>query len=171
MNPLCRAALCVGLFTLAGAAVAVDYPPRKPGLWEMQVGEVGDKTPPQVMQQCIDAATDAAMRDMGQGMGKEMCSRQDMRNDGPRIVVDSVCKMGPNTITTHSVMTGDFGSSYKMEMNSRYSPPLAGRTEANTLIESRWVGPCKAGQRPGDMVMGNGMKMNVLDMMKGAPKK
>jgi hypothetical protein len=58
-----------------------------------------------------------------------------------------------------------------MEMNSRYSPPLAGRSESSNLIESRWVGPCKAGQRPGDMVMGNGMKMNVLDMMKGAPKK
>lgn len=171
MKPLCRAVLCIGLVTLAGTAAALDYPPRKPGLWEMKIGETDAKTPPQVIQQCIDAATDAAMRDMGQGMSKDMCSRQDMRNDGPRIVVDSVCKIGPSTATTHSVITGDFGSSYKMEMTSRYAPALGGRTDANTLIESRWLGPCKAGQKAGDMVMGNGMKMNVLDMMKGAPKK
>lgn len=58
-----------------------------------------------------------------------------------------------------------------MEMKSSYSPPLGGRSEANTLIETKWVGPCKPGQKPGDMVMGNGMKMNALDMMGAQPKK
>jgi len=26
-----------------------------------------------------------------------------------------------------------------------------------------WFGPCMAGQKPGDMIMPNGMKMNVLE--------
>lgn len=38
-------------------------------------------------------------------------------------------------------------------------------------ILAKWLGPCVAGQKPGDVMMGNGMKMNVLDIQKmgGAP--
>lgn len=175
-SPRCRRmalqlGMALGLGAAIGNASALDYPPRKPGLWEMSVGDAGAKTPPQVIQQCIDAATDQAMRDMGQGMSKDACSKQDMRQDGPRLVIDSVCKIGPTTATTHSVMTGDFGSSYRMETSSRYNPPMAGMSEANSLVEMKWLGACKAGQKPGDMVMSNGMKMNVLDMMGGAAAK
>ena len=33
-------------------------------------------------------------------------------------------------------------------------------------MEARWTGPCTAGQKPGDIIMGNGMKMNVRDLQK-----
>ena len=42
-------------------------------------------------------------------------------------------------------------------------------------IEAKWLGPCKADQKPGDMIMGSGMKMNINDLgklgagMRGAP--
>jgi hypothetical protein len=38
-------------------------------------------------------------------------------------------------------------------------------------MEAKWLGPCKAGQKPGDMVMPGGQTMNVLEMMKQRPKK
>jgi hypothetical protein len=41
-------------------------------------------------------------------------------------------------------------------------------------IQATWLGPCAAGQRPGDVIMGNGMTMNVLDLPKmggGHPKR
>jgi hypothetical protein len=31
-------------------------------------------------------------------------------------------------------------------------------------IQAKWLGPCAAGQRPGDVTMANGMTMNVLDI-------
>ena len=31
-------------------------------------------------------------------------------------------------------------------------------------IEAKWIGPCKPDQKPGDIVMANGVKMNVLEM-------
>ena len=31
------------------------------------------------------------------------------------------------------------------------------------------AGACKADQKPGDIIMANGMKMNVNDMQKGMP--
>ena len=155
-------------------ALAIDYPPRKPGLWEMKMGDGAggaNSAPAQTIQQCIDAATDQALRDMGQGMGKDLCSKQELRLEGGRLVMDSVCRVGATTATSHAVMSGDFSTSYRMESRSTYSPPLMGRTEGTSLMEAKWIGPCKAGQKPGDMVMSNGMKMNVLDMMSGRGKK
>jgi hypothetical protein len=39
-------------------------------------------------------------------------------------------------------------------------------------IEAKWTGACKADQKPGDMVLPNGMKMNINDIprMPGAKK-
>lgn len=167
------AAACMSASALAGSsAFALDYPARKPGLWEMQTSDGGAAAKagaPQAIQQCIDAATDKLLRDMGQGMGKNMCSKQDMRMEGGRMVIDSVCKIGPTTATSRAVMTGDFSTGYRLESKSSYAPPLMGRAEATTVVEARWVGPCKPDQKPGDMVM-NGMKMNVLDMAGRAKK-
>jgi hypothetical protein len=159
----------------AGPAFALDFPARKPGLWEIQTGEGTGATGAkgaagmQTLQQCIDAATDKALRDMGQGMGKDMCAKQELRADGGKLVMDSVCKIGNTTATSHAVMSGDFGTAYRMESKSTYSPPLMGRAEGTSVMEARWIGPCKADQKPGDMVMSNGMKMNVLDMMANRP--
>ena len=36
-------------------------------------------------------------------------------------------------------------------------------------IEAKWTGPCKSDQKPGDVIMPNGMKMNVGDLQKGMP--
>ncbi|MDP9994693.1 hypothetical protein J2W28_005134 [Variovorax boronicumulans] len=155
----------------ASAAFALDYPARKPGLWEMQTSDgPGSKGSPQAIQQCIDAATDKMLRDMGQGMGKDMCAKQDMRMEGGKLVIDSVCKIGQTTATSQAVMTGDLSTAYRLESKSTYSPPLMGRAGATTVVEARWVGPCKPDQKPGDMVM-NGMKMNVNDMMGARGKK
>lgn len=164
------AALCLLSCVAATPAFAIDYPARKPGLWEMKVGD-GDKKSPaeQTIQQCIDANSDKAMRDMAQGMGagagKDACSKQDMRKEGGTTIVDSVCKIGTSMATTHAVVTGDLSTGYRMDSKSTYSPPFMGKTEGSAVIEAKWVGPCKADQKPGDMIMSNGMKMNVLEMM------
>jgi hypothetical protein len=33
-------------------------------------------------------------------------------------------------------------------------------------MAAKWLGQCTAGQKPGDMIMANGMKINVLDAQK-----
>jgi len=154
------------LCSLAGAALAggPDYPPRKPGLWEMTMSQADGKSAPHVAQQCIDAKTDQAMRELGQGMGQNACSKQEMRKEGDKLVVDSVCKIGTSTATTHAVLSGDFTSAYRMETRSTYEPPVAGRKEGSAIMETKWVGPCKSDQKPGDMIMPGGMKMNISDM-------
>jgi len=33
-------------------------------------------------------------------------------------------------------------------------------------MAAKWLGPCAADQKPGDMIMGNGFKVNILEMQK-----
>lgn len=150
---------------LGAHAAPPDYPPRKPGLWEMKMSQPdAPEGKAHVVQQCIDARTDAAMREMGGGASRQACSKQDTRKEGGKIVVDSVCKLGATTLTSHSEVSGDFGSSYRMESHTTYDPPMAGRAKGSAVMEAKWLGPCKAGQKPGDMIMPDGRTMNFMDM-------
>lgn len=163
---------------LAGvsAAPALDLPTRKSGLWEIKMSFVGRKLPPQVLKQCVDAATDRLMNSNFSGPAQSACSRQDMQKSGGAIIIDSVCKFEDVTTTTHAVVTGSFDSAYSMQVASKREggPPLPGMApggETRMTIAARWLGPCAAGQKPGDVIMANGMTMNVIDLHKagGAP--
>ena len=66
--------------------------------------------------------------------------------------------------TAHTVITGNFDSGYAMTITSQTD---GGPRTIN--IDAKWLGPCAADQKPGDTIMPNGVKMNVLDMKKGTP--
>ncbi len=162
----------------AAPAFALDMPARKAGLWEIKMVFEGRNLPATVMRQCIDQATDKLMNANVGGSTQEACSKQDVRNSGGTITVDSVCKFGPTTTTSHAVVTGSFDSAYTMKVASTRAggPPLPGTApgaETHMTIEAKRLGACEAGQRPGDVMMSNGMKMNVLDLPKmgGAPQR
>ncbi len=66
-------------------------------------------------------------------------------------------------------MSGDFNSAYTIKITSKREGGLAipnMPAETQITIEAKWTGPCKAGQKPGDVIMANGMKMNVNEMPK-----
>jgi hypothetical protein len=63
------------------------------------------------------------------------------------------------------VITGSFDSGYTMTITTEGDGIAA---ERNITIAAKWLGPCAAGQKPGDMIMQNGMKMNLVDMQKRA---
>ena len=165
---LAVAALC--LITSA-PALALDMPTRKAGLWELKMTFEGRKIPPQTMKHCTDAATDKLMNGNYGGSAQQNCSKQDMTNSNGSIVVDSVCNFGGATVTSHAVVTGSFDSAYKVDVTSTRSggPVAAGmaaKGSTHMVIEAKWLGPCAAGQKPGDIIMSNGMSMNVLNLPK-----
>jgi hypothetical protein len=154
----------------AAPALALDMPLRKAGLWEMKMVFDGRSMPAQTMRQCIDQATDKAMQ-VQYGGAQGACSKQDIKTVAGALTIDSVCKVGAATTTTHGVVTGSFDSAYTMNVTSTSAggPPMPGATpgaETKITIEAKYVGACQAGQKPGDIMMSNGMKMNVLDMPK-----
>ena len=66
INPVVSLAALVALARAAcGAARADDFPPRKPGLWQIEMSMPGGPMPPQQIKMCLDPATDAEMYKLG----------------------------------------------------------------------------------------------------------
>lgn len=150
--------------SMAGSALAGDMPKRKAGLWEISMRMEGAPNMGP-MQQCIDQNTDNVMQQKAKSE-KQNCSVMDVRSSGNRIVVHSVCKVDGSTVTSDGLFEGSFESSYKGTVKTRFSPPLHGMSESNMTQEARWLGPCKAGQKPGDVILPNAGGMNINEMMK-----
>ena len=160
--------LFMALFVASPAAAAsYDPPKRKSGLWEMKMSS-GQTKSMHTIQQCVDEKTDDLMRKEMAENQKMQCSKNEMRKEGDKVVAESVCKMENSTAKTRALFTGGFDSSYKADIKTTYEPPVGGMKEASSMIEAKWLGPCKAGQKPGDISM-PGMP-NIDEMRKGATK-
>ena len=162
--PLVAAALA--LATLA--ANAADLPRRKSGLWE--IATANQQGQPFAAQMCVDQKTDDLTRQLA-GVGVT-CSKQNVRRESAtRYVIDSVCQFGESTATSRAVFTGSFESKYDVDITAKYVPPMMGMSEGRSTINARWISACKPGQRPGDIILPNGMTMNVLQPQGQAPKR
>jgi hypothetical protein len=166
-----RFAFAALVLVYAAPAFAIDMPARKPGLWELKMDFEGRKLPARVMKQCTDATSDKVMNSNLGGSAQEACSKQDVTKSATGMVIDSVCKFGDSTTTSHAVVTGSFDSAYTLNVTStreggRPVPGMPSTGATQMTIQAKWLGPCAAGQRPGDVIMANGMTMNVLDIPK-----
>ena len=146
---------------LAATASAADVPRRKSGLWEIRTQMAG--MPSQgPMQMCVDQASDNVMQERARE--KTNCPVMDVSRGTGKVTIHSVCKLDATTATTDAVITGDFDSSYCNDMQIRYNPPLRGMSEMKMTQEARWLGPCKPGQKPGDIMMPGMPPVNAGNM-------
>jgi hypothetical protein len=160
-------AATAALLLAAAPALAVDYPTLKSGQWEMTTSGTGAGPDAAARKStiCLDAATQKAMIDMGAGMQKEMCTRMDMKREGTQFITDAECKLGTSIVKSHGVMTMIGDSAYKTETSATFDPPLPNNMrESKTVIDGKYVGACRDGLKPGDMLMGNGQKININQM-------
>src|SRR3954463_10854136 len=167
-----RIALAVLLAGLALPALAQDYPKLKAGLWEMD--RTGGGPAPQMnrMTMCLDDTVQKEMFDMGAGAMQGMCSKHEFKLSGSGGTGDFICDIGGSPMHSNSTraLTGNTG--FRHESHTTSHPPFMGQKETATVLTARHVGACKAGQRPGDMVLPNGQTLNMRDAMgagKGAP--
>ncbi len=156
----------------SSTAPAAETPKRKSGLWEITNTMNGPHAMSTSMQQCVDQNTDKLMEQSGRKEAEKSCSKNDVRQEGGKVVVDSVCKFDNTTATTHAEFTGDFGNNYRGDIKTTYNPPMQGMKEMQMTIAAKWLGPCKPGMKPGDIVVQNmpgmpgGMKFNPADLQK-----
>jgi Protein of unknown function (DUF3617) len=171
-------AVSAGLLVVeTGLAMAQSMPQVKAGLWESTVLRDGakakkeGKVEPTTSTACIDDTVMEQMMKMGQGMAQSMCSKNTSQISGNKMTGSVECKMAGSTINSTSVTTFNGNTSYRTEAKSIYTPPLHGMKESTTITEAKYVGPCKAGMKPGD-INAMGITMNVLEMnkMMGAKK-
>src|SRR5437867_9253499 len=143
------------VFAVMSSAAAEDYPKLKPGLWEMERLSERASSQPNRTTMCLDESVQRQMFEMGIGAMKGMCSKHDFRISGSRGTGDFVCDIGGSTMHSKSTMVLQGNAGYRTEIDTTYDPPFMGQTQTKTVITARNVGPCKAGQRPGDMILPN----------------
>lgn len=182
-------ALCVVLLTVQGIAhaapaaqkkakVSTLLPARKAGLWEVTVRSddlvlqrQGQAKPrPQTVRMCTDAAAEPVMLFAivpGQEDCREVSAKPRSAKTGGGWEIRSVCFVHDNRADAEMHLTGDLQSEYRGTYNVKYRlTPL--HNTGRMLFEGRWLGGCQAGQRPGDMVLPNGITVNVVDDKKRA---
>lgn len=162
MRRLLSSGLCGGALALTITIAGADeLPTRKPGLWEMKVVKVGSQVPEMTMQHCTDATADKDMVNSMSPLAKRVCTRHDVRKTATGYVTDSVCTLAGVSMTSHSEITGDFNSAYTVMTKTHFDKGADQLRDSTTRIEAKWLGDCKPGQTPGDIVMPGGFKINV----------
>lgn len=154
------------LALISGAAAdPVELPSRKPGYWEISMVHGSKAALSTTVHACIDAATDKAMMEAGTSAMEAMCSDREIKRQGDAWVWDTKCTMGPMKTSSHVVITGDFQSSYQVEITGDITGlPTAEKTQVTQ--KAKWLSEaCPNGVKPGDMQMPGGITINVSDMI------
>lgn len=160
------------LLTSAPPALALDFPARTPGLWELEITPdvAGYILPPQRAEtrkprQCIDATVDQLLwqRDLGGEMVDLKLCRANIGNSNGTITADLSCDLDVTSFTAHMVISGDFTSAYTMDLTSTQAPIRgAALPQLHVTISYKYVGPCEADQQPGDFITPEGTKMHLF---------
>lgn len=155
------------LALLATAPVRADeLPIRKAGLWEMRMMRNGSSSETTI-QQCTDEASDRELVTTFSPMSKEICAKKDIQKTATGYVSDTVCGAAGVSIASHAEITGDFNSAYTIKSKSHTAGgPAAIQGDHEATVEAKWLGACKPDQKPGDVIMPGGLKMNVHDLDK-----
>lgn len=138
---------------------------RKPGLWEVSMTAAGQPMPT-TMKQCADEETDATMMQMSE-MQAENCKMNGFSKTETGYTFRSECEVANTKVVSEGTFSGDFDKEYRGDINTTMTPPLFGRDRTNSTMVAKWIGPCPAGMKPGEMEFG-GMKMNLEQAKQGA---
>ncbi|HKU97395.1 MAG TPA: DUF3617 family protein [Vineibacter sp.] len=153
MNRIVFLASVACVLSLGVAAQAEEMPKRKPGLWESTVTG-GSMPAPQVIKQCIDDKTDSmAMAAVGGGN----CKPPAITKTSTGYEAETSCQFGQMTSTAKTLISGDFSSKITAKTTSSIvQAPGQQPVTSNTTIEAKYLGPCAADQKPGDIIMPDG---------------
>lgn len=155
------AVLCVN------CALGADANSRKAGLWEVKTSIEASNAPTRTVRQCIDAETDKLLQSSAGPFDRSACEQRDVQVSAEATTRDFTCTVAGKPATAHSVVAGNFESAYTMTVTAE-SPALPGGRMVMSMA-AKWLGPCAADQKAGDIVLSNGTKVNILDIRKLAP--
>ena len=129
---------------------------------------IGEQTngQPQTVTTCVEQKSDTGLTSSFGGKIPKNCKQPTLKKSTGNFIITSMCKFSDSNVTTVAILSGDMNSAYKIDRTSTYSPPNKGRKESKQSISAKWLSACKADQRPGDMIMPDGTKINISDIQK-----
>lgn len=156
------------LMVVTQASLAQGFPVRKPGLWEISIRSEGEEQARSIkVLQCTDRTTDAVTL-MSIAPGQENCrsARTEKQKAGGYRIRTS-CFVHEQRVETVMQLKGDLSSRYEGRLETRY-PTMPAQQPGPKRFEGQWTGDCRTGMRPGDMLLPNGVTVNVVDDRKRA---
>ena len=161
-----RIATLILTLVCTAPAIAAEELSRKPGLWEVKTSIDGASAPARVVQQCIDASTDAMLQSIAGPLNAAACQGRDVQHAGDTTTIDFKCSVAGKPATAHTVVSGSLDSAYTMAVTAQSEAIPSGKMVMT--MDGKWLGPCAADQKPGDVIMANGVKINVPELQKRA---
>jgi len=79
-------------------------------------------------------------------------------------MTDSSCTLGASTIEGRTETTFLRDTAYRTEVVGRVGPTGRVAETQTTVIDGRHVGPCPAGMKPGDLILPNGLTLNLVQL-------
>jgi hypothetical protein len=133
---------------------------RKPGQWEVSLRNEEDKSQQMVtVRQCTDAKSEPDML-LSMIPGQEHCAPRKAKRMKNEVSVHTRCGVHGSRVDAQLTMTGDFASAYHGRFSVRYFNPDV--HSVRTAFDARWLSDCPAGMQPGDIILSNGIAVNVL---------
>jgi hypothetical protein len=151
----------------AAPAFAAEELSRKAGLWEVKTRiDNNADAPARVVQQCIDASTDAKLQSVAGPLNAAACESRDVQHAAGATTIDFKCNVAGKPATAHTVVSGSLDSAYTMTVTAQSEAIPNGKMVMT--MDGKWLGACTADQKPGDVIMANGVKINVPEIQKRA---
>jgi hypothetical protein len=120
------------------------------GLWETGMDVSGIKMTTQICMDGSEASSRSAFappsREQASAAAERNCEKQDIHPIPGGYSIDSTCTRQGRVTHVSGKVTGDFRSHYTMDMTVENN----GRPARPMHMESRRVGACPAGMRPGE---------------------
>jgi hypothetical protein len=155
-------AISIGGLSPAGAD---ELPIRKPGLWEIRIKLTGGAAPTAMMRHCTDESVDRQMSTLFNPLSPPPCSKSSILKEADHYTVSSSCTSDDKIVKVMTDVSGDFQSSYTVVTETKIQDdPDSDPTLSSMTLEGKYAGACKWGQKPGDVVMAGGLKVNVKEM-------
>ncbi|MBN8801714.1 MAG: hypothetical protein ABS96_03595 [Lysobacteraceae bacterium SCN 69-123] len=154
----------------ASPATGSSLPARKPGLWEVTLAAHAAQGPGSAMQpevtvrQCTSTAVESVML-LALLPAQENCSRTQVTRrtgQGGGHEIATTCSTHQSPVQGRMELWGDLQSVYGGTFSVRF-PQAPQNNVGPVRFQGRWLGRCGAGQRAGDMLLPNGITVNVAD--------
>lgn len=166
ISTLVLAVLSHSLGALLPLAHADALPVRKPGLWEVSIVGAGQSVMrQQKVLQCTTNEVDALTM-LAVVPGQEHCHETKVVKEAGQFTVQTVCFVHDNQVKARIRLKGDFQQLYQGDFEVTYSKPVAYSSPGVTQFSGRRLGDCKPGMKPSDMVLPNGVTVNIIDSLK-----
>jgi hypothetical protein len=154
-------------------AAPLSLPYQRPGLWQQTMTQDGKKSAMASSQLCLDAASEAKLAALGAQVSDKNCPTKKLNHNADGSwSLDGTCSFPSGWKTkSHASIGGDFNSriTTTIDATTTGAPTPAMNGAHHTVVTAVRLGACKPGQKGGDVVMGDGTKMNLLDLGSAQP--